>query len=71
MGNNLRVPRPVYKNCIVVECFCKDKELHYTVYKWVAQADIQASLDSGKLGDKTPQQIMDFALQQFGDVIKN
>ena len=49
-----------------------NKEIHYTIYKWNEDGTNRGSIAGGKLGDKSPQQILDLTIQTFTSVeVKN
>ena len=67
MGS-IRCPRPIYNDKIVVDFKVRNKEVHYIIYKWNDDGTVRSDVDSGKLGDQSPQQIMDNALRIFSTV---
>ena len=67
MGN-IRTPKTIYKNGFVVDFYVENKIVYYMIFKWTENGYVRSDLESGKLGDRTRQQIMDYALQTFTTV---
>jgi len=67
MGN-IRTPKTIYKNGLVISFFVEDKEIYYKIRKWNKEGTNLALLEVDKIGYRTPQQILDSALQSFTSV---
>jgi len=67
MGN-IRTPKTIYKNGFVVDFYVEKKVVYYIIYKWTEKGYVRSDLESGKLGDRTRQQMMDYTLQSFTNV---
>lgn len=67
----IRTLRPVYQSGYVMEFYVKNKEVFYKISKWNVNGTNQGSLQKGKLDEQDPEQIMNQALQLFGDLSKN
>ena len=72
MGN-IRTPKTIYKNRLVITFKVIKKEVYYQISKWSEDGLNLAFLGEEKLEDNTPQQILNYALQTFTTVegIKN
>ena len=67
MGN-IHTPRPIYKNGISLDYYVKGKTVFYRVSKWDKEGVNQSVIETAKLEDKNPDDIMNEALRLFGDV---
>lgn len=67
MGS-IRTPRPFYFKHGVVEFFVYQKTVHYVTKVWNENGTNQSILETGKLGDQTPESIAERALQNFSSV---
>ena len=70
MGN-VHTPKTIYSNGLVLEFYVKNKEIHYKLSKWVDAGSNLSLIESKKLGDQKPDDIIKSAQQKFGDGIKN
>ena len=67
MGN-VRTPKTIYKNGLVITFYVENKEIYYKISKWNKDGTNLALLEQNKLADMTAQQILDYALQSFSSV---
>lgn len=65
MGN-VHTPKTIYKNRLVLEFYVKGKQIFYKLSRWDENGINQSVIDSARLGDKKPIDIIDQALQKFG-----
>ena len=56
MGN-IRVPKTIYKNGMVLEFYTINKEIFYHLLKWNKEGTNLALIQNDKLGDRSPSQI--------------
>ena len=68
MGNTIHTPKTIYSNGLVLEFYVKNKEIHYKLSKWIDLGSNLAVIESAKLGDQKPEDIIKKAQQSVGDV---
>ena len=71
MGNKIHTPKTIYKNRVVMEFYVKGKEMFYKLSVWDKNGINQSVIDSAKLGDQNPNDILKKALHLVGDGIRN
>ena len=69
MGN-IHTPKTIYSNGLVLEFHVKNKEIHYKLSKWVDLGSNLAVIESKRLGQRNPDDIIKEASQSFGDGIR-
>ena len=67
MGN-IHTPKTIYGNGLVITFYVKNKQVHYKLSKWIDAGSNLSLIESKKLGDQLPDDIMKKAQQMFGDV---
>ena len=67
MGN-IHTPKTIYGNGLVMEFYVKNKEIFYKLSKWIDLGSVLAVIESAKLGDQKPEDIIKKAQQSVGDV---
>ena len=71
MGNKIHTPKTIYYNGLVLDFYVKNKEIFYNLKKWDGSGYNQSLIESAKLGNQNPNEVMKEALQKVGDVIRN
>ena len=69
MGN-IHTPKTIYSNGLVLEFYVKNKEIFYKLSKWVDLGSNLAVIETKKLGDQKPEDIIKEAQQSVGDGIR-
>lgn len=64
MGN-IHTPKTIYNDGLVMDFFVKNKEVYYKLSKWNEEGTSQALIESAKLGDQNPIEIMNEVLRLF------
>lgn len=67
MGN-IHTPKTIYSNGLVLEFHVKNKEIHYKLSKWVDLGSNLAEIETKKLGDQNPNDIIKEAQRMFTNV---
>ena len=67
MGN-IRTPKTIYKDGLVISFYVFYKQIYYKISKWNKDGTNLAVLEDDLLRNKTPQQLLDYALQTFTNV---
>ena len=70
MGN-IHTPKTIYSNGLVLEFYVKNKQVFYKLSKWVDLGSNLAVIETKKLGDQNPNDIIKKAQQSVGDGIRN
>lgn len=65
MMGNIRTPRLICKNGLVMNFNVDNNKVFYKISKWNDDGDILVLLQSGELKGQDPQKIMDQASQNF------
>ena len=68
MGN-IHTPKTIYSNGFVLDFHVKNKEIFYKLSKWVDLGSNLVVMETKKLGDQNPNDIMKEAQQLFTKVI--
>ena len=69
MGN-VHTPKTIYSNGLVLEFYVKNKQIFYKLSKWVDLGSNLAVIETKKLGDQKPEDIIKEAQQSVGDGIR-
>ena len=67
MGN-VHTPKTIYSNGLVLEFKVKNKEIFYKLSKWVDLGSNLAEIETKKLGDQKPDDIIKEAQRLFTNV---
>ena len=67
MGN-IHTPKTIYSNGLVLEFYVKNKQIIYKLSKWVDAGSNLSLIESAKLGEQSPNDIIKKAQQSVGDV---
>ena len=70
MGNTIHTPKTIYSNGLVLEFYVKNKEIHYKLSKWVDLGSNLAVIETKKLGEQNPNDIIKEAQRLVGDGIR-
>lgn len=70
MGN-IHTPKTIYSNGLVLDFYVKNKEIFYNLKKWDGSGYNQSLIESAKLGDQKPEEVLKKALHLVGDGIRN
>lgn len=69
MGN-IHTPKTIYSNGLVIEFYVKNKQVFYKLSKWVDQGSSLSLIESKKLGDQSPDDIIKEAQRLFTGVMR-
>ena len=67
MGN-IHTPKTIYSNGLVLEFYVKKKQIYYQLSKWVDLGSNLAVIETKKLGDQKPDDIIKEAQRLFTNV---
>lgn len=70
MGD-IHTPKTIYKNRLVMEFYVKGKEMFYKLSVWDENGVNESVIDSAKLGDNKPMDLINKALHLVGRVEVN
>jgi hypothetical protein len=69
MGN-IHTPKTIYGNGLVMEFYVKNKQVFYKLSKWVDLGSNLSLIESAKLENQKPEDIMNKAQQSFTGVMQ-